>query len=386
MMENRESIIDALRLDLPTKLEQLADREENYKAMLVELLRIADASRSQGDLPQMSPRSIIDLDNPYALKDELDTLRNWVEHSLLRAKDKAATDWLRSIWRVSLRKLLLEKANRPYSAFVRALNDVLAKLIDSLVKNSEKHSFKVITNRRNVPKETIKQRFTIAPTVLFYMTRSGLLDAVYSAIEQDEKRQAANEKPIEVAWYLNLTPLQVLELFTLSAKNVKMPTLPVTPENPFTEMISFYGEMLSLYGNMWELRNIDYTLHGTVAEVEMFSPKLFAVKAGYTLRPALQQPANVQFPHYGVTQVTEREARIMSFVANLSFDLNLPTDDYAVAGVAGDVLAAVDTDLRDVASTTYLISSRKPRSIEWLNTPANSYPFLAISPIQTLLL
>lgn len=378
-MENRESIIDALRLDLPTKLEQLADREENYKAMLVELLRIADASRSKGDLPQMSPRSIIDLDNPYALKDELDSLRNWVEHSLLRAQDKAATDWLRSIWRVSLRKLLLEKANRPYSAFVRALNEVLANVIDSLVKNSEKHSYKVLTNRRKVYKERIKRHFTIAPTVLFYMPRSGLLDAVYSAIEQDEKRQASNEKPIEVAWFLNLTPLQVLELFTLSAKNVKMPTLPVSPENPFTEMIS-------LYGNMWELRNLDYTQYGTLAEVEAFSPKLFVVQAGYTLRPALQQTAKIEFPHYGVTQVTKREAKIMSAVANVSFDLNLPSDDYTVAGIAGDVLAVVDTDLRDVASTTYLISSRKPRSIEWLNTPANSYPFLAISPIQTLLL
>lgn len=378
-MENRESIIDALRLDLPTKLEQLADREENYKAMLVELLRIADASRSQGDLPQMSPRSIIDLDNPYALKDELDTLRNWVECSLLRAQDKAATDWLRSIWRVSLRKLLLEKANRPYSAFVRALNEVLANVIDSLVKNSEKHSYKVLTNRRKVYKERIKRHFTIAPTVLFYMPRSGLLDAVYSAIEQDEKRQASNEKPIEVAWFLNLTPLQVLELFTLSAKNVKMPTLPVSPENPFTEMIS-------LYGNMWELRNLDYTQYGTLAEVEAFSPKLFAVQAGYTLRPALQQTAKIEFPHYGVTQVTKREAKIMSAVANVSFDLNLPSDDYTVAGISGDVLAVVDTDLRDVASTTYLISSRKPMSIEWLNTPANSYPFLAISPIQTLLL
>lgn len=378
-MENRESIIDALRLDLPTKLEQLADREENYKAMLVELLRIADASHGQGDLPQMSPRSIIDLDNPYALKDELDTLRNWVEHSLLRAQDKAATDWLRSIWRVSLRKLLLEKANRPYSAFVRALNEVLAQVIDSLVKNSEKHSYKVLTNRRQVSKETIKHHFTIAPTVSFYMTRSGLLDAVYSAIEQDEKRQASNEKPIEVAWFLNLTPLQVLELFTLSAKNVKMPALPVSPENPFTEM-------LSLYGNMWELINLDYTPYGTLADVEVFSPKLFAVQAGYTLRPALQQPTNVHFPNYGVTKVPEREAKIMSAVANLSFDLNLPSDDYTVAGIAGHVLAVVDTDLRDVASTTYLISSRKPRSIEWLNTPANSYPFLAISPIQTLLL
>lgn len=378
-MENRESIIDALRLDLPTKLEQLADREENYKAMLVELLRIADASRSKGDLPQMSPRSIIDLDNPYALKDELDSLRNWVEHSLLRAQDKAATDWLRSIWRVSLRKLLLEKANRPYSAFVRALNEVLANVIDSLVKNSEKHSYKVLTNRRKVYKERIKRHFTIAPTVLFYMPRSGLLDAVYSALEQDEKRQASNEKPIEVAWFLNLTPLQVLELFTLSAKNVKMPTLPVSPENPFTEMIS-------LYGNMWELRNLDYTQYGTLAEVEAFSPKLFAVQAGYTLRPALQQTAKIEFPHYGVTQVTKREAKIMSAVANVSFDLNLPSDDYTVAGIAGHVLAVVDTDLRDVASTTYLISSRKPMSIEWLNTPANSYPFLAISPIQTLLL
>lgn len=378
-MENRESIIDALRLDLPTKLEQLADREENYKAMLVELLRIADASRLQGDLPQMSPRSIIDLDNPYALKDELDTLRNWVERSLLRAQDKAATDWLRSIWRVSLRKLLLEKANRPYSAFVRALNEVLANVIDSLVKNSAKHSYKVLTNRRKVYKERIKRHFTLAPTVLFYMPRSGLLDAVYSAIEQDEKRQASNEKPIEVAWFLNLTPLQVLELFTLSAKNVKMPTLPVSPENPFTEMIS-------LYGNMWELRNLDYTQYGTLAEVEAFSPKLFAVQAGYTLRPALQQTAKIEFPHYGVTQVTKREAKIMSAVANVSFDLNLPSDDYTVAGISGDVLAVVDTDLRDVASTTYLISSRKPMSIEWLNTPANSYPFLAISPIQTLLL
>ena len=378
-MENRESIIDALRLDLPTKLEQLADREENYKAMLVELLRIADASRSQGDLPQMSPRSIIDLDNPYALKDELDTLRNWVEHSLLRAQDKSATDWLRSIWRVSLRTLLLEKAKRPYSAFVRALNEVLANVIDSLVKNSEKHSYKVLTNRRKVSKETIKRHFTIAPTVSFYMPRSGLIDAVYSAIEQDEKRQAANEKPIEVAWYLNLTPIQVLELFTLSAKNVKMPALPVSPENPFTEM-------LSLYGNMWELINLDYTPYGTLADVEVFSPKLFAVQAGYTLRPALQQTAKIEFPHYGVTKLTEREAKIMSAVANLSFDLNLPTDDYAVAGIAGDVLAVVDTDLRDVASITYLISSRKPKSIEWLNTPANSYPFLAISPIQTLLL
>lgn len=378
-MENRESIIDALRLDLPTKLEQLADREENYKAMLVELLRIADASRLQGDLPQMSPRSIIDLDNPYALKDELDTLRNWVEHSLLRANDKAATDWLRSIWRVSLRTLLLEKAKRPYSAFVRALNEVLANVIDSLVKNSEKHSYKVLTNRRKVSKETIKRHFTIAPNVWFYMPRSGLIDAVYSAIEQDEKRQAANEKPIEVAWYLNLTPLQVLELFTLSAKNVKMPALPVSPENPFTEM-------LSLYGNMWELINLDYTPYGTLADVEVFSPKLFAVQAGYTLRPALQQTAKIEFPHYGVTKLTEREAKIMSAVANLSFDLNLPSDDYTVAGISGDVLAAVDTDLRDVASTTYLISSRKPKSIEWLNTPANSYPFLAISPIQTLLL
>ena len=378
-MENRESIIDALRLDLPTKLEQLADREENYKAMLVELLRIADASHGQGDLPQMSPRSIIDLDNPYALKDELDTLRNWVEHSLLRAQDKAATDWLRSIWRVSLRKLLLEKANRPYSAFVRALNEVLAQVIDSLVKNSEKHSYKVLTNRRQVSKETIKHHFTIAPTVSFYMPRSGLIDAVYSALEQDEKRQAANEKPIEVAWFLNLTPIQVLELFTLSAKNVKMPALPVSPENPFTEM-------LSLYGNMWELINLDYTPYGTLADVEVFSPKLFAVQAGYTLRPALQQPTNVHFPNYGVTKVPEREAKIMSAVANLSFDLNLPSDDYTVAGIAGHVLAVVDTDLRDVASTTYLISSRKPRSIEWLNTPANSYPFLAISPIQTLLL
>lgn len=378
-MENRESIIDALRLDLPTKLEQLADREENYKAMLVELLRIADASRSQGDLPQMSPRSIIDLDNPYALKDELDTLRNWVEHSLLRAQDKAATDWLRSIWRVSLRKLLLEKANRPYSAFVRALNEVLANVIDSLVKNSAKHSYKVLTNRRKVSKESIKRHFTIATIAGFYMTRSGLLDAIYYAIEQDEKRQAANEKPIEVAWFLNLTPLQVLELFTLSAKNVKMPTLPVTPENPFTEM-------LSLYGNMWELRDLKPTPAGTVAEIEAFSPKPFVVQAGYTLRPALQQLANVQFPYYGVTPVLEKEAKLMSAVANLSFDLNLPSDDYTVAGIAGDVLAVVDTDLRDMASTTYLISSRKPKSIEWLNTPANSYPFLAISPIQTLLL
>ncbi len=379
MMENRESIIDALRLDLPTKLEQLADREENYKAMLIELLRIADASRSQGDLPQMSPRSIIDLDNPYALKDELDTLRNWVEHSLLRAQDKAATDWLRDIWRVSLRKLLLEKANRPYSAFVRALNDVLAKLIDSCVKHSETHSFKVLTNNRNVPKETLKHHFTIAPTVSFYMPRSGLIDAVYSALEQDEKRQAANEKPIEVAWYLNLTPLQVLELFTLSAKNVKMPTFPVSPENPFTEMLSFYG-------NMWELRDLKPTPAGTVAEIEAFSPKPFVVQAGYTLRPALQQFANVKFPHYGVTPVLEKEAKLMSLVANLSFDLNLPSDDYTVAGIAGDVLAVVDTDLRDVASITYLISSRKPKSIDWLSTPANSYPFLAISPIQTLLL
>ena len=378
-MENRESIIDALRLDLPTKLEQLADREENYKAMLIELLRIADASRSQGDLPQMSPRSIIDLDNPYALKDELDSLRNWVEHSLLRAQDKSATDWLRSIWRVSLRTLLLEKANRPYSAFVRALNKVLAQVIDSLVNNSEKHSYKVLTNRRKVSKESIKRHFTIAPIAGFYTTRSGLLDAIYYAIEQDEKRQAANEKPIEVAWFLNLTPLQVLELFTLSAKNVKMPTLPVTPENPFTEM-------LSLYGNMWELRDLKPTPAGTVAEIEAFSPKPFVVQAGYTLRPALQQLANVQFPYYGVTKVLEKEAKLMSVVANLSFDLNLPSDDYTVAGISGDVLAAVDTDLRDVASTTYLISSRKPKSIEWLNTPANSYPFLAISPIQTLLL